>query len=155
MGKIRKTWRRYTSILLTLLLICVSLPTFAAGTVNLVAGLTPEQSKASTSTGSPSSVTDGVKGSGDSGTAWTTRSDYHYSATDPMALIFDLGEPKKVGKVVVTGSTNYTSTQPYYALPANYDISYSTDKSTWVTAKQVRDNADYACTSEFSNIEAQ
>lgn len=149
-GKLKKL----AAIVLSMALMCSGMSAFADSTVNLVSGIVPTQNKTS-STGTLSTVTDGVKSHGNSGTCWFTRADYHYSATDPIALIFDLGSAKKVGKVVVTGSTSYTSSDVSYSLAKNYNILYSNDNSTWTIAKAVRDNEDYESVSTFSNITAQ
>ena len=147
--------RKLASLALTAAMLCSGLTAAAEETVNLALGVVPTQSMVSSATGSLSAVTDGIKGSGDANTAWTVRGDYHNTTSTPPALIFDLGAECSISKVAVTGSTNYTSAQPYYALPKNYDVAYSADGSGWTTAAEVRNNTSYESISEFPAVAAR
>ena len=145
----KKLFKRIAGAILSAVIICGGITSQAAGTTNLVSGIVPVQNFESTATGSLSTLTDGIAGDY---SGWYLRGDWH-SSKNPT-ITFDLGAAKKIGKVVVIGSTKYGSVSSC-ALAENYDISYSADNSNWTVVKSVRNNAEQYSVSEFTNVEAQ
>ena len=152
----KSKWKMFVISVVSASVICVNLPVFAEQEVtNIAFGITPTQSFSSSTTGTLSTVTDGIKGEGSGGTSWFIRADYHYSQNP--ALIFDLGASATVSSFVVIGSTRYTNpgSDNSYALAKNYDILYSDNGNDWTTAATVSDNVNYENTTEIPEITAR
>lgn len=106
-----------------------------------------EEEKAAQRALQAASLVNGKVESGNSNTSWTIRGDYHKPSA---SATFDLGAERKIGKWVITGASSYKA-----LYPVNFDILSSADGMSYTTVTEVRDNADYAATIEFSNVTAR
>ncbi len=127
-------------------------------TTNWCLNLPPTLDKASTSGANDeekaaqralqaASLVNGKVEGGNSNTSWMIRGDYHKPSA---SATFDLGAERTIGKWVITGASSYKA-----LYPVNFDILSSADGISYRTVTEVRDNADYEATIEFSNVTAR